>query len=484
MPFVLLVMLALTCLDGTWPPPPGWLGPAGSAALTWAGAAALVGLAALASRRTERRAQQPSPPRRLGAWRRKHLWLTLGLFVAALFAGGWGWTARHALTWGERPVPGIQLVLLSPLLAVLLLGWACTYGVERALHRYAGDTTFPGRGAYVALQARHNLLLLIPALLLITLQQILLSFLPGGATEGLVAALTVGLAVTVVVLIPWILRTVLGLRPLPDGPLRRRLESAARRLRFRCSDILLWETHDSLANAMVTGIVPWLRYVIITDRLAEHMTGPELEAVFGHEVSHVKHRHMLYYMGFIVVSLALGWFGWQALDGSLMPPLKEWMHGAFPDVYRVLAEYGVFEDLLLLGLLCVEIVVLFGFISRRCERQADVDGCRAVSCTDPLCAFHTDDEPLPPNGHGLCPTGIRTFIGALEKVALLNGISRERPGWLSSWQHSTIAKRVRFLERLAADPREESRLHFSVRLIQLGILTGLVAVVLWAAPTL
>jgi STE24 endopeptidase len=435
----------------------------------------LVGLAALATRRTVRRARQPEPPRRLGSWRRKHLFLTLALFVVALFAGGWGWTARHAMTWDGRFVPGIQLVLLSPLVAVLLLGWACTYGVERALHRGAGGTAFPGRAAYVAMQARHNLLLVIPALLLITVQQTLLFALPGLAAEEFLAVLSLVLVGAVLLLIPWILRLVLGLQSLPDGPLRRRLESAARRLHFRCSDILVWRTHDSLANALVTGVVPWLRYVIVTDRLAEYLNGPELEAVFGHEVSHVKHRHMLYYIGFVVVSLALGWCLWQ--------PLVGWLRGALPETYQALTAYGVFEEVLLLGLLCVEVVVLFGFISRLCERQADVDGCRAVSCLHPFCLAHTEDEVLPPNGHGLCATGIRTFIGALEKVALLNGISRERPGWLSSWQHSTIAKRVRFLERLLAEPHAESRLHRSVRWIQLGILLGLVAVV-FLAPTL
>jgi STE24 endopeptidase len=480
MPFILLFILALTCLEGAWPPPPSWLGPEGSVILTWAGSGVLIAWAALAARRTVGLARMAAPSSRLGSWRRKHIYLTILLFVAALFAGGWGATIRDALSAGHRLLPAAQLVLLSPLLATILFNWACSYDVERALHRRAGESEFPRRWAYVAMQARHNLLLVIPALILIILQQALAFALPDLASEYVLAWLTLALVVAVLVFIPWILRVLLGLRPLPIGPLRSRLEGVAKRLSCRCSDILLWETHDSLANAMVTGMTPWLRYIILTDRLADNLTGPELEAVFGHEVSHVKRRHMLFYMGFVVVSLVLGGYVWQTLSAWVVPPFERGLQDWLPDLHAALKQYGVFEELLLLGLLGAEVLVLFGFISRRCERQADVDGCRAVSCSQPHCPGHADDEPLPLNGRGLCTTGIETFISALEKVALLNGICRERPGWLASWQHSTIAKRVRFLERLSTDPRVENRLHLSVRLIQLGILLGLVVVVVLA----
>jgi STE24 endopeptidase len=103
------------------------------------------------------------------------------------------------------------------------------------------------------------------------------------------------------------------------------------------------------------------------------------------------------------------------------------------------------------------IFLVFGFVSRRCERQADVYGCRTVSCGRSQCLGHATDDELLPAARGLCPTGIETFISALEKVAYLNGISRDRPGWLQSWQHSTIARRVAFLESVLLDPAQEAR---------------------------
>jgi STE24 endopeptidase len=129
------------------------------------------------------------------------------------------------------------------------------------------------------------------------------------------------------------------------------------------------------------------------------------------------------------------------------------------------------------------VFVVFGFLSRRCERQADVYGCKAVSCGSGACEGHSDGEPAGyPAELGrsatevnLCPTGIRTFISALDKVALVNGISRRRPGLLNAWLHGTIARRVEFLETVLADRRAERRFQRRLGLLKWGLLTGLAA---------
>src|SRR5207253_2445656 len=187
-------------------------------------------------------------------------------------------------------------------------------------------------------------------------------------------------------------------------------------------NILLWDTHGGVANAMVVGILPLLRYVVFTDRLIAEMSAEEVEAVFGHEAGHIRHRHMLYYLAFMMVSLAVVMQIWDAAN------------------LKSLVNLTLRKDLVLLplfGLVGAYIFVVFGFLSRRCERQADIYGCRAVPCAKSNCHQHKEGTELPPKGRGLCPTGILTFISALEKVADLNGISRDKPGWLQSWRHST-----------------------------------------------
>jgi Zn-dependent protease with chaperone function len=462
MPFLLLLVLALVCLQREWPEPPEWAGAAGSVLLTWVAVVAFVGSAGLLSRRLRVRlggedVPRPSLLRRYSAWRRYHFFGLLAAYLTLLCLLGWGWTARRALTTPAGPLPGVELLILSPLLAGLVLSWARFYDMERAVHETAllrDEAPFPGRWTYVGLQARHNLLLIVPPLLLILIQQAILGLFPGlQENELVVPVLGATLLILVFVGIPWVLRLMLGLKPLPDGPLRDRLLAAARRLKFRCNDILLWDTRNTVANAMVTGPSPFLRYVVLTDRLVNELEPEEVEAVFGHEVGHVKHHHMLFYFLFLLVSLVALVGVWKVLEEVEMPGVHALLNEHVPGVMAWLSTYQILAMLPLLTVFGVYIFVVFGFLSRRCERQADIHGCRTVS--------------------------VQVFIDALEKVARLNGISRDRPGWLSSWQHSTIARRVDFLEQMRVDPALEPRFQRSVWRLKLGMALCLGAA-LWA----
>jgi STE24 endopeptidase len=233
-----------------------------------------------------------------------------------------------------------------------------------------------------------------------------------------------------------------------------------------------------MANAMVIGVLPWPRYVVFTDRFLEEFNGDEMEAVFGHEVGHIKHHHMPYYLGFFILSMAVMLYAC-LYASSLWPGLGGSSPGAMLDGLPLNDAWIPAGAAALLAYM----FLVFGFLSRRCERQADVYGCRAVSCGRGDCAGHEDGDPLAPRSNGLCPTGIRTFIYALEKVASVNGMSRVRPGFLQSWQHGSIARRVAFLYGLLKDPLAERRFQRRVALVKWGMvvvlgaaLAGLVAV--------
>jgi STE24 endopeptidase len=506
MPFLLMVFLTLVCLpeDSDWPQP-SWIPSATvSAWLTATVVLTVITFAWLLARQT-RRALERDPFERdtiLQRYERRrlaHRLLVFGTYASSLFLLGWGraayvlWGGGDGQPWpaaSSTPWSGAELVLLAPFLMSLLLSWACFYDADRAAfstsRRIFGidpasrvwldqntavadaDASFGGRLTYVLFQLRQTLaLVFIPLSLLLAMKEVRRNF-RDSSTGWEVVIDIVGVGF-VFVGMPWLVRLALGLRSMPAGPLKDRLMTAARRLHFRFSDVLLWHTRGGMANAMVIGLLPWPRYVVFTDRLLEDFSADEVEAVFGHEVGHIKHRHMLYYLGFLSGSLLVLW-----MMGERLEPLLKQLPGASyllsPSVQQ---SHEFLRMLPPTGIMLGYIFVVFGFLSRRCERQADVYGCRTVSCSRGECAGHAGDETLADRGRGLCSTGIRTFMRALEKVAFVNGISRERPGFLQSWQHSTIAHRVEFLQRVLADPTEERRFQRRVALVKWGLLAFL-----------
>lgn len=491
MPFLLMVFLVLLCVPDldVWsaPPWPAQVSPWWCVAATWL-AVALTAFHAYAIARRVRQPRASDPlwrERLMQRYERGRFHHQIGLFLAylvALLLFGWGWAVGQLWRWdAETPLPAAELLVLAPFIVAQMLGWSIYYDAERASHLPppllalgAGEShtgawlelerprggaaaaVFGSRASYVLFQLRQKLaLVFLPIFLLVTLKEMTRLFPDMGQQwQGVINAVGIVTVLLLFAAMPWIVRLVLGLHPLPAGPLRQRLEAVSRCMNFRCGDVLVWNTRQGMANAMVIGIVPWIRYVVLTDRLLEDFTPEEIEAVFGHEIGHIRHRHMQYYFGFLTASvLVLGWLGclfqkdWQALLN--MEKSNKYL-----------------ADLPLVGVLLGYIFLVFGFLSRRCERQADVFGCRTVSCSHSDCSGHDGGLDPRERGRGLCITGIDTFIRALEKVALVNGISRDRPGFLQSWQHSSIARRVDFLQRMRFDPSVETRFQRRIALVK------------------
>ncbi len=489
MPLLMMAFLAVVCLYGPYPAPLWGGTPLRSAWLTGA-VLALVGLHAFyVSRRISRPlARAPEQRDRLlpryERGRYVHQFVLFGAYALALGLLGWGWAVHQFWADGGRDRPGVEVLLLAPFLLGQVLSWLFFYDADRAAYQASRDllneeSPAPGgRWAYVIFQLRQKMALLFIPIALLVLMKEAMRQLPAEWQEWQLAVNALGGAGLLCIFIglPWIVRLALGLKPLPPGVLRDRLFAIARRLDFRFSDVLLWNTRNGMANALVVGIVPWVRYVVFTDRLIEEFPEEEVEAVFGHEIGHVKHHHMPYYFAFLTGSMiALGLLA----DDFLLKPLQETVapllqaaeqapedetvqaapppKGEAPTVSGPTREQ-VIEGLTIfpvVGGLLVYVFAFFGFLSRRCERQADVYGCRVASCGDPACRDHADGREVASGAGSLCPTGIRTFIQALEKVADVNGISRDRPGFLQSWQHSTIGRRVAFLQKMLDDPTVE-----------------------------
>lgn len=473
MPFLILLFLVLVLQPLPWPDSPfGW----SARGSFWATAVAtiipIIGAFALAIATRKRLGVDPANRERIvQRYTRGRFLHLIGLFVVqivALALLGWGTTVRdicHAKTADSLPF-GAELLVIAPFMIGLVASWAGFYSAEQQLKLSLSphDRAFGGRLGYVVFLARQYLAVVgIPLGLMIVvrgLQLLNVDWLDG--TWVLFAPAV--LVVAALILAPWLLRFILGARSLPAGPLRTRLENTARRLKFRYSDILLWDTRGGVVNAMVSGPLPRLRYIFLSDRLVAEFSPEEVEAVFGHEIGHIRHHHLPFYALFLILSVMVLvglWIlamNWLAASGLLPAADSSWRR--WESVPQMLA-------------VAVYVFFAFGFISRRCERQADVYGCRAASCSSANCDGHGDDVVLAANGKSLCSTGIRTFMQALDKVASLNGISRNRPGLLNAWLHGTIGQRIEFLDRVVHDRQIERRFQRRLGWLKWGLLVVL-----------
>jgi STE24 endopeptidase len=364
-------------------------------------------------------------------------------------------------------------LILLPFLLVQLAGWWGLYRAERLL-KAGRPGSMPGPVRYLLLKTRQSLGMVLPVAVVFALGQDLLGRnWPAAAHDPWIQlVLIAAMGAFVLVCAPAFVRLTWPTRPLPPGPLRLRLERLARRFAFRYTDILIWDTDYTLVNAGVTGAVPWFRYVLLTDALIEGLDPWQVEAVFGHEVGHIAHRHLSYFGFFFLGSIGVMALVGVGIDGYLTVGSLGWNSTTVEVVKAATALAGV-------GLY---FLLVFGSLSRRFERQADVFGCRAVSCGRPGCPPHADL-----NGHAgavaetgdLCPVGIGIFTHALAEVAERNGME---PSALS-WRHGSITRRIAFLKGLEGHPEAERRFQDGVRRIRLALAGLLVAALALAIRT-
>ena len=394
------------------------------------------------------------------------VWLAFGLF------GGAGWAQLVlALTGTRLQLPGILLGTLPAILAWVGLWWA-EYPVDRALREQSilNELTadlplhmLPGLGRFLRVTFRQQLLPVVLPVLLIVLLRDVIVLIGGkhisGAQEDIVilpAALAVYLAS------PEILRRIFDARPMEQTPLRRRLEEICRGSGLRYRDILLWRTDFSIANAAVIGILPRWRYVLLSDRLLETMSDEQIEAVFAHELGHIVHRHMLWFVVFFAI-LTLG----AIVAGNF---LDRWLATHLPAKYQT-EHYANLINLIGGGAAFMTMLVLFGMLSRRFERQADVFAARMMECN---WGPETQEEKRGRGfGHRRFSVGQRgsaIFCSALHRVAVVNNI----PLRAKDWFHPSIAKRMNYLEQLSEDPTRTGEFDRVMGRLYVGLIVALV----------
>ncbi len=326
---------------------------------------------------------------------------------------------------GWQTLAGLAAVAIYFLLLVLV--WWAVHPLERLVFQHP-----LGTWAYMWGQARFVAPVVFPWLAVSALQDVIGHLWSGGTwLQGdlgdlfflAVFLLLMGIFFPVLVRFWW------GCRPWPRDRVRHIAEEVLRLSGVRVAAILSWPVlQGRLLTAGILGVVPRFRYLLLTPAITEVLTPLELAGVVAHEAGHVRHRHLLLYLMFFLCFF----IGVYALTGPVVVLFNagllwladsSWGRGLISAAGGSGPLFSLVLALPLVAMLIVYLRYVMGFFMRHFERQADLFALQFMGEAAPL-------------------------AGALEKLALLTGDTRELP----SWHHFSVAQRVEALGRAQADP--------------------------------
>ena len=232
---------------------------------------------------------------------------------------------------------------------------------------------------------------------------------------------------------------------LDDNELRESIDQFSRSQKVKFKSILSWNAlNRGLITAGVMGIIYPFRYFLITPELMNILDKEELMGVASHEVGHVKKKHLVFYMAFLIFFMFIGQqiLGWVVLVGIKFLPLSSL--GLYLNYYT---QFFLFMLILVLFFRFV-----FGYFMRNFERQADM---YCFEC-------------------GVNPEWlIRSFIKL--------GFHLGDDGKKSNWHHYNITQRIEFLRECMTNPitikRHQNKLRRSLTLfVAVMIIIGIVSI--------
>jgi STE24 endopeptidase len=359
------------------------------------------------------------------------------LFIASLFVLDWLGVIRSLI--GDL-IALDEILCLTPLFGVFLASWASAYPIDRRLR----DATLlrrldqslpidpgPTRSQSVIAHARLSLALIaLPVLLIGAWREVVQRFQTHTGLEPITEAYLLGSlslvgTIGVVIIAPALLKAVWATSPLDQGEIRDMLVSASARHRIRLRQPLVWHTHGSMMNAAVLGVAWPFRYLLFTDLLLEALLPRQVEAVAAHEFGHIHHKHIL-------------WLGISGIGTVLTFDLALTLMVRFLDpAPGLFMQCGLFAAPLFAG------VLVFGWVSRRFEWQADAFAARhlSVSLSEASSPFSTDEPPRPGT---IAPAAVAHMEAALGNVARFNAIDPTK----FAYRHGSIDDRIRRLRQI------------------------------------
>lgn len=345
-------------------------------------------------------------------------------------------------------IPTVQaLLFLGLFIFYLSVVWAFSHDLQ---HRIYG--TDQSRTSYILSNISISVPILIPWLVLSGLSDVI-NALPFSSpkqwllsTEGQMVYFLFSLF-GIAILGPAMIQKFWQCKPLEDGFYRDRIEGVCNAAGLAYSDILRWPIFGGqMITAGVMGLIKKFRYILVTDGLLRHLAPEEIDAVIAHEIGHVKHRHLLFYLFFFLGYMLLSYATFDLVIYAIVysEPIYRFINAAGFDPEN--ATSALFSLVTILIFL-VYFRYIFGFFMRNFERQADTYVYTLFESAAPL-------------------------ISTLHKIALTSGQPPDKP----NWHHFSIRERVDYLKKCETDKRWITHHNRRIRRSMAVYLVGLLSI--------
>jgi STE24 endopeptidase len=349
-----------------------------------------------------------------------------------------------------------EILILAPAILALVASWAIFYDIEPA-HQVASNIddfdqrqtldrkkksgasrswlrfTKSSRYHFVSIRfGVHVAVMLVPILCAIAAKDVLL--LLDSLSPSIAYPLFVGLLFALLLLFPLMIRVAWNTSPTaPNLQLGIRQELTEQGVRVHA--IRIWNTQDQIINACVVGFLPWLRQILISDRLVQLFTESEVQAIVRHEAAHLRRQHALTRITTILLPPAL-WMSWCQLFHhqplTIFPMAERFDVSPFAACSCLAILYGIY------------LVCLQRYLGHMAEYEADLLAC----CVAPNEKPSPSEKRSPKiNRYSVCPVNQASMLEALLRLGACIPQHVDR----ASLIHPSIRRRIEAIQSLVTN---------------------------------
>ncbi|MFK7770300.1 MAG: M48 family metallopeptidase [Mariniblastus sp.] len=302
-----------------------------------------------------------------------HSAVWLAASVAIVWAIRWQDVVRGNWNLDQWPLID-ELLILAPILFSLAASWAIFYEIQGSLgdessSRIRFDVAdWRRRIAYVSIRFRIYVLLVLIPIAIAVLARDAEPWIRSVPNWTAVVAYGVG-TIVVMASFPFLILLIWQNHAVPNEELRTELRSTCKDLRLHIFDIRVWKTGGQIINALVAGILPKFRVILLSDELLNRFPKNELLAIVRHEAGHLRLWHLPIRIGFTVLPLIALTIDEQNPSGILATLESMFSH----------AGLASGTGLVLVGL--VYLIYLYfsvSWLSHKMEFEADIFSCQTI----------------------------------------------------------------------------------------------------------